>query len=136
MTHLLYQEALSAYNQWQQQVGGSSRTNLLCRFIKSVVEGLPGSAQGPHPTSAVPPTPTIPRVFLIPAIPRVFLTPTISHMFSSLGYLHHRKARGNPSVGVGGAWEVGWGPCADPGGWASTEPLRLLHCITSRIGAC
>ena len=57
----------------------------------------PGSAQGPHPTSTFPPT------------------PTISHTFPLPSHLRHPKVGGNPSVGVGGAWDAGWGPCADPG---------------------
>jgi hypothetical protein len=47
--------------------------------------------------------------------PPLSLYPNPSRMFPLPNHHHHRKARGDPSVGVGGAWDVGRGPCADPG---------------------
>ena len=70
---------------------------------------LPGSAQGPHLPSTLPPTPTTPRMFSLPS--------------------HHNplEARVGPSVGVGGAGERGWGPCADPGSPSHTTLGEVFY---------
>ena len=44
--------------------------------------------------------------------PDPYETDAVSHAF-----LRHRKGGRGSSVGVGGAWEGGWGPRADPVGW-------------------
>ena len=49
----------------------------------------------------------------------------------SLASPRHRKVGIVPRVGVGGAADVGWGPCADPG--SPSPPLLISAVLTLAV---